>query len=48
MINKRMIPAAMFNICSLLCAVIDVLADVSEGVIVSMLVDVLDINKCVG
>ena len=34
----------MYNICSHLCVVIDVLAEVSAGVIIDTLVDVLDID----
>ena len=45
MISKRMIRAAMFNIFPHLCVIIDLLADVSAGVIINILVDVLDIKS---
>ena len=44
MIGKRMMRAAIFNIFSHDCVVIDVPADVSSGVIANMLFDVSDID----
>ena len=46
MISKRMIRAAMFNIFPHLCVIIDLLADVSAGVIINILVDVSAIKVC--
>ena len=45
MISKRMIREAMFNILPHLCVMIDVLADVSAGLIITILVDVLNIKS---
>ena len=45
MISRRMIRAAILNIFPHLCVIIDLLADVSAGVIINILVDVLDIKS---
>ena len=45
MITKRMIRAAILNIVPHLCVMIDVLADVSAGLIITILVDVLNIKS---
>ena len=45
MISRRMIRAAILNIFPHLCVMIDVLADVSAGLIIAILVDVLNIKS---